>query len=106
MQDSPEHVSCDRSDFLRVLGLCKSMLNGVNDLLFFFGTEKVIKATQKGDVPERHGPSHFLNQKNVRLPLQERAQVFCHTFSSIPSAQITDFVFNNIVTQTTFDLSV
>ena len=102
MQDAPEHVSCDRSDFLRVFSLCKGLLNGLNDLSFFFGTKEIVKASQEGDVPERHGPSHFLDQRDVRLPLQERAQVLCHALSWIPLVPIPDSVFRIVTAASLF----
>ncbi len=73
MQDTPEDVPGERSDFPRVLGLCKCILNGVNDLSFLLGAEEIIKASKKGDILESQGPSHFLNQRDIRLPLEERA---------------------------------
>jgi hypothetical protein len=71
MQDTPEDVSCERSDFSGLPAFRKGILNGVNDLSFLFGTKEIVQASENGDIAEGHGPSHFLNQRNIRLPLQE-----------------------------------
>ncbi len=81
MQDTLEHVFRDRFDFMGAFCLCKGFLDSSNDFSFLFGSEEVIKATEKGNVLKRQGPSHFLNQRDVRLPLQERAEVFTHALS-------------------------
>jgi len=80
MQDTSEHFSRERFDFTRTFCLCKGLADGLNDLSLFFCTEEIVEASKKGDIPESQRPSHFLNQRDVRLPLQEGAQVFPHAF--------------------------